>query len=77
MLWREPWLAPVVLNLRNIIPTERIETAGVTPDGKTLYYNPSFWDSLRAEEQLGLQLHEVLHIANLHTARKGNRQHWL
>lgn len=31
----------------------------------------------RAEEQLGLQLHEVLHIANLHAARKGNRQHWL
>ena len=77
LLWREPWLAPVVLNLRNIIPTERIETAGVTPDGKTLYYNPSFWDSLRAEEQLGLQLHEVLHIANLHAARKGSRQHWL
>lgn len=77
LIWSEPWLAPVVLNLRNVIETERIETAGVTPDGKTLYYNPHFWKSLKKEEQLGVQLHEILHIVNRHASRKDYRVHTL
>lgn len=77
LVWREPWLAPVVLNLRNVIETKRISTAGVTPDGKTLYYNPVFWKSLSQEEQLGVQIHEMLHIVNRHAARKGSRRHML
>ncbi len=75
LIWNEPWLAPIVLNLRSVIATESIGTAGVTPDGKTLYYNPHFWAGLRKEEQLGLQLHEVLHIANRHAVRKDHRIH--
>lgn len=77
LIWREPWLAPIVLNLHKVIATTQVETAGVTPDGKTLYYSPSFWKSLNPDERLGVQLHEMLHIANLHAARKGSRQHML
>lgn len=75
LIWNEPWLAPIVLNFRSVIATESIGTAGVTPDGKTLYYNPHFWAGLRKEEQLGVQLHEVLHIANRHAVRKDYRIH--
>lgn len=77
LIWNEPWLAPIVLNLRNVIETESVETAAVTPDGKTLYYNPNFWESLNRDERLGVQLHEMLHIANLHAVRKECRQHVL
>lgn len=77
LIWCEPWLAPVALNLQNVIETESIETAGVTPDGKTLYYNPHFWKGLNKEERLAVQIHEMLHIVNRHAARKDDRHHTL
>lgn len=77
LIWSEPWLAPVILNVQNIIVTESVETAGVTPDGKTLYYNPHFWKRLKKEERLGVQLHEVLHIVNCHAHRRDGRNHGL
>lgn len=77
LIWSEPWLAPIVLNFQSVIATESIDTAGVTPDGRTLYYNPFFWKRLKKEEQLGVQLHEVLHIVNRHAARKEYRIHTL
>ena len=73
LIWKEPWLTPVILNLKNIIETEAVPTAGVTPDGKTLYYNPHFWKSLSKEEEIGVQIHELLHIVNLHSQRRKNR----
>lgn len=73
LLWKEPWLSPVILNIKNRIPTRKIDTAGITPDGKTLYYNPRFWRDLSDSEKVAVQLHEVLHIANLHSIRRGKR----
>lgn len=75
LIWNEPWLAPVVMNLRNVTETEDVPSAGVTPDGNTLYYNPAFWAKLNRNERLGVQLHEMLHIVNLHAARENGRQH--
>lgn len=73
LIWREPWLAPVALNLRNVIATSLLDTAGVTPDGKTLYYNPDFWKSLKRPERLAVQIHELLHIVHLHAKRRNDR----
>lgn len=73
LIWCEPWLAPIVLNLQNIIVTESLETIGITPDGTTIYYNPLFWKKLKPKERLGVQLHEILHIANCHAARQEYR----
>ena len=73
LIWQEPWLTPVILNLRNIIETEAVPTAAVTPDGKTLYYNPLFWKGLTQKEKIGVQIHELLHIVNLHSQRRENR----
>ena len=47
---------------------------GVSPDGKTLYYNPVFWKKLSAEEQIAVQIHEMLHIVYQHTERRKNRE---
>ena len=73
LIWQEPWLTPVILNLKNIIETEAVPTAAVTPDGKTLYYNPLFWKGLTPKEKIGVQIHELLHIVNLHSQRRENR----
>ena len=43
LIWKEPWLAPIALNITAVIKTNEINTAGITPNGKTLYYNPDFF----------------------------------
>ena len=75
LIWREPWLAPVILNLKRVVKTQDIQEAAITPDGRTLYYNPEFWRHLSPEERLGVQLHEILHIVSLHAKRRENREH--
>ncbi len=78
LIWLEPWLTPVVLNLRQVIADDHaVETAGVTPDGTILYYSPTFWKGLSRDERLGVQIHELLHIVNLHERRRDGRQHRL
>ncbi len=75
LIWREPWLAPVILNLKRVVKTQDIQEAAITPDGRTLYYNPEFWKHLTTEERLGVQMHEMLHIVSLHAKRRENREH--
>lgn len=42
-------------------------------DGKRLWYNPAFINSLTQEQVQGLVVHEVLHCSNCHQARRGAR----
>ena len=74
LIWKEPWLTPVVLNIRQVFKTTRIPSVGVSPDGKTLYYNPVFWKKLSLEEQIAVQIHEMLHIVYQHAERRKNRE---
>lgn len=43
-------------------------------DGLTVRYNPAFFLSLNAEEQVFLLLHETLHVAFSHMLRQGSRE---
>ena len=54
-----------------IIPTKSIETAAT--DGKTIFINEDYLNSLSSSEQNALLLHEVLHMALLHCIRIGGR----
>ena len=73
LIWKEPWLGPVALNL-TVIESREIPTAAVTPDGRTFYYNPDFWKKLKPAERLGVQIHELLHIVNRHAERRQHRE---
>ena len=42
-------------------------------DGKQVFINEKFFNSLNSSEQNGLLLHEVLHMALLHVPRMGTR----
>lgn len=53
------------------LPTSEVPTA--CTDGRDVFYNPSFVADLVKEELDGLLLHEVLHAALLHGARRGKR----
>lgn len=74
LIWKEPWLSPVILNITHIEKTDAVPTVAVSPNGKELYYNPMFWKTLSAKEKLGVQIHELLHIANLHAKRRKHRR---
>lgn len=53
--------------------TDKFPTAAT--NGAYLYINPSFFLGLSTDEQLGLILHEILHVALNHMARQGTRDH--
>ena len=67
---RSPFFATLALFAR-FIPTQNILTAAT--DGKDIFYNPDFLQSLTTPQQDGLLLHEVLHAALLHVLRRGVR----
>lgn len=73
LIFKEPWLAPVILNIESIIKTDSIKEIGITPNGKALLYNEKYWKKLSEAEKLAVQIHELLHIVNLHTKRIGER----
>ncbi|MEM8672779.1 MAG: hypothetical protein AAGF83_02735 [Cyanobacteria bacterium P01_G01_bin.67] len=72
---RSPFFATLAL-FAKFIPTQTITTAAT--DGKDIFYNPDFLQSLTTPQQDGLLLHEVLHAALLHVLRRGvrDKQTW-
>lgn len=42
-------------------------------NGKAIYYNEAYLDSITTEEVTGVLAHEVLHVANFHNTRRGMR----
>lgn len=70
MIVSAPFFATIALSLE-YIEDKTIPTA--CTDGKTIFYNPDYIESLKKEEVVGLLVHEVMHIANLHHMRLQNR----
>lgn len=68
---KSPFFATLALFAR-FIPSPEILTAAT--DGKDIYFNPDFLQSLSSSQQTGLLLHEVLHAALLHVPRRGVRE---
>jgi predicted metal-dependent peptidase len=70
LLLQQPFFATLCLRLTLIpgpVPT-------MATNGKAIYYNPAFVDSLTAEELQGVLAHEVLHCALGHHCRRGSRK---
>jgi len=67
---KSPFFATLAL-FTHIHTTERLPTAAT--DGKNIFINPEFVQSLSSAQVDGLLLHEVLHAALLHVTRRGER----
>lgn len=52
-------------------PNWDIPTAAA--DGKTLFYNPTYWNDLSPDERVGVLAHEVMHCSNRHHVRRKGR----
>lgn len=66
LLVKYPFFGSVVAN-SNFIAEPAVGTAGT--DGKTIYYNPNFIESITDEEQTFVFAHEICHIAFDHIFR--------
>lgn len=76
LLIQQPFFGQICLSKMQLKEHKGIQTAGV--DGKHLFYNPSFIDSLSPDQLQGLLCHEALHLAQMHHTRRQNRdpQKW-
>lgn len=66
LLVKYPFFGSVVAN-SNFIAEPAVETAGT--DGKTIYYNPNFIESITDDQQTFIFAHEICHIAFDHIFR--------
>lgn len=66
LLVKYPFFGSVVAN-SNFIAESSIETAGT--DGKNIYYNPNFIESITYNQQIFVFAHEICHIAFNHIFR--------
>lgn len=62
--------APLASSL-NFKWSEEVSTAAV--DGKTVFFNPNFFNSISRNQRVFVFMHEVEHVARLHHIRMGNR----
>lgn len=70
--YRSPFFGALVLYLDTAFDTTgRFPTAAT--NGRKVWINPEFWQSLTMPQRAGLLLHETLHAALLHCSRRGNR----
>lgn len=63
----------VVLSRINIMGRSHINT--MATDGRSIYYNADWANSITAAEQIGVFAHEVLHIVFCHHVRAKGREH--
>jgi predicted metal-dependent peptidase len=70
LLLREPFFGSLLMHLK---PIETDAVATFSTDGRSLFFNPQFMDTLDDEQIKTVLAHEVLHCALLHHTRIGQR----
>lgn len=70
LVMRQPFYASLLFDME-YIEDSSIETCCI--NGKVIWYNPDFIDSLTKHELVGVLAHEILHVAYLHHTRRGER----
>tara|TARA_Y100000310_G_scaffold345399_1_gene464471 strand:+ start:1205 stop:2467 length:1263 start_codon:yes stop_codon:yes gene_type:complete len=73
LLINHPFFATILLRMERVEAPER---PTMSTDGKHLWYNSEFVESLSTEELMGVLCHEALHPAMAHHLRKNRREHW-
>lgn len=68
---KAPFFAVLAMHAE-YVADDRVETAST--DGRNIHFNPRYVAGLDQEEVVGLVLHEVLHCAFVHVARRGQRE---
>jgi predicted metal-dependent peptidase len=64
------FFSAVAMKLK-VVENSKVDT--MSTNGKVIYYNQKFLDSMSQDETTGVLAHEILHVANLHMCRRGTR----
>lgn len=67
-----PFFASILLGMP-LLEDDNISTA--CTDGRSIRYNPQFFETLTHKVRIGVLIHEVLHVVMLHSFRGGLRDH--
>ncbi len=70
LLIKQPFFGTLAMKM-NVSLTDQIKTFAV--DGKDMFVNPNFLETLSDDHVIGITCHEILHIANCHHLRRGER----
>ena len=70
LVLNEPFFGALILKM-DVVETERISTAAT--DGRHIFWNRKFIDSMTLNQCKGLLAHEVMHVALKHTLRRQER----
>lgn len=68
---RDPFFGSIYTGLEKV-KTDSVPT--MATDGRSLFWNPSWVDTLTEEEALGVAVHEVCHVVGKHHLRRGDRE---
>lgn len=69
-----PFFADFLFSLRIAEASARQGVRTMATDGKAILYNPAYVGKLPFEELTFVFIHEIMHNANMHFARQGNRK---
>ncbi len=75
LLIKYPYFGSVINKVKYQVANDSVPTAGT--DGKTIYFNEQFMQSLTNDEQIFIFAHEVCHIAFNHILRSKDRDGYL
>lgn len=67
-----PFFGSIGLRLK-MVESNAILT--MATDGRSIYYNTQFTESLSQDELIGVLVHEILHVTMLHPLREKSREH--
>lgn len=70
LILKHPFFGTLCMKL---LPVQKQDMPTGATDGKHLFYNPEWFDSLKPDERVGFLAHEVMHIVFMHMTRRGQR----
>lgn len=77
ILYKEPFIGMIAMNL-NLVPTRDPRLSTACTDGKSIFFDIAFLESLSHDEQLFLMAHEIWHNVMIHFIRmNANYDHQL
>lgn len=72
LLIQQPFFGTIVIQ-SNFIEDNTSRNPTMATDGRNIYYNTKFVESLTSQELFGVLAHEILHICNQHHLRRYSR----
>lgn len=72
LIYSQPFIASIALTL-DIVPTRDSMNPTAATDGRSIFFDVSFWEDLKPEERIFVIAHEIWHNVLIHSVRQDGR----